>query len=71
MSAATRSPYLGEDVHFVTRFREEPKCRTAKVTDKIDGKIELYVFGRPVPFWVEDPVHDEAKREIGTYHFAH
>lgn len=72
MSAATRRPYLGEDVHFVTRFRDQNKCRTAVVTDIIGDKVELYVYTRPSPLWREDPPHEEGEnRSIGSWHWAH
>lgn len=71
MSAATRRPYLGEDVHFVTRFRGYTKCRTARVTDIIGDDVELYVLTRPSPIWREAPKHDESDEyPIGTWHFS-
>lgn len=70
MSAATRRPYLSEDVHFVTRFRGNPLCRPAKVTMIIGEAIELFIFARPNPFWETEPVHDEAAMEIGTWHYS-
>lgn len=71
MSAANRRPYLGEDIHLVTRLREQKKCRPAIVTDIIEDRIEIYVFGRPVPYWKEDPPHDEEQRAIGSWHYSH
>lgn len=70
MSAATRRPYLSEDVHFVTRFRGKPLCRSARVTMIIGEAIELYIFARPVPFWEEDPAHDENEHKVGTWHYS-
>jgi hypothetical protein len=76
MSAATRRPYLGEDVHyqsFGTPGHEySPQCRTAKITEveREPGKVSLIVFNPTGVFLHQGLKHDE-ERAGGTWHYAH
>jgi hypothetical protein len=64
MSAATRRPYLGEDVHHYFLGR----CYAAKIIG-VDP-LELYVFFRPHPQYLDgiryDPQHGDE-----TWHYQH
>jgi hypothetical protein len=76
MSAATRRPYLGEDVHYQSYgtpgHEYIPQCRTAKVTEveDIPGQVSLIVFNPTGVFLHQGLRHDE-ERAGGTWHYAH
>jgi hypothetical protein len=74
MSAATRRPYLGEDVHYqaygTPGGEYESVCRAAKVTEVLgEGLVKLVVFN-PTGLFFNECGYDHA-RAGGTFHYQH
>jgi hypothetical protein len=72
MSAATRRPYLGEDVHV---SEENPETKDVECVPAVvrafgeGGAVDLFVLRRPVPgyTWMKF----DAGHRHGTFHWQH
>ncbi len=64
MSAATRRPYLGEDVH----FHHWGECYAAKIT-RLLPEVELFVWFRVEPRYATGGFN--AAHVENTWHYAH